>query len=112
MISNKNRNATVVAASEIILAVLNQGPFNIILKKHTKKMLDQNVAMMTNFSIIEQFSKAYKEKILKYAKEFTLYKDQYLFKENEDPEYVYFLVEGTITLQKEFWVSESLICRY
>jgi len=75
-------------------------------------MLDQNVAMMTNFSIIEQFSKAYKEKILKYAKEFTLYKDQYLFKENEDPEYVYFLVEGTITLQKEFWVSESLICRY
>jgi hypothetical protein len=68
-------------------------------------MIEANVNLISNFTFIESFSKAYKEKILKYTKPFEKRKDQYIFRENEEPDSIYMLLEGSVVLQKEFWVS-------
>lgn len=105
--SGKPRNATIAAETDLILATLDKRPFDMTLRKHKKKKEDQDVAKISRFSVFKPYSKTFKIKVLKYVKPLTLKKGQYLFKENDRPDLIYLLVEGSITYMKEFQILRS-----
>lgn len=107
LVNNKPRNATIVAETETVLATLDKRPFDNILKKHKKRVEDRAVDRLSRFSFVENFSKTFKIKILKFLKEEQFKKGQYLYQENDEPDSIYLLLEGTIVFQKEFQIIRS-----
>ena len=79
----------------------------MILYKHKKKVEDRDVARISQFSVFEPYSKTFKIKILKYVKPLTIKRGQYLYHENDKPDLIYLLIEGSITFLKEFQILRS-----
>lgn len=52
--------------------------------------------------MIQNFSKTYKSKLSRYFQEITYKRGQYIYKEGDTPEDIYFLLEGEIELSKNF----------
>lgn len=107
LLNNKPRNATIVAESQCILATLDRRPFDSILYKIKRRNEDRQVERVSSFSLVDNYSKSFKMRMLKYIKEVSYTRGQYLFQENEYPNGIFLLLKGSITLMKEFRILRS-----
>lgn len=101
----KPRNATVVAEKRTHLAVLTKDKFHSILKTLEQKRKEKFLEKLNKFTIIEHFSRTYKAKLLRYFQEVTFKRGQYLYKDGDNPDSVYFLLDGEIELSKVFKIQ-------
>ncbi|CAG9330882.1 unnamed protein product [Blepharisma stoltei] len=101
LISDRPRAASVQALERSFLAVLNKSDFKKILGVVTEKRMNQKIKF---FQSIPMFSSWTKIALVKFSYyfEFTVVKNkQYLYKEGDPVEFVYFIKSGEVRLTKK-----------
>ena len=101
------RNATCLAHTDVYLAVLDKEAFLKILKKSTDKIQQTIINHISKFSVFSKLILSQKKKIAYEVQEIELQKDQWLIKEGDPVNYIYFLIEGDFERYKRIYSQKE-----
>ncbi len=113
LIRKTTRNATIRAIQKSYLLTLEKKDYNNAIKELQEKKLSKDIEKFISSYPI--FKMLYKEKILELLhnlKKKIIYKGEYLFKQNDESDYIYFLNNGTVNLNFNIsfsWLNEYLL---
>ena len=97
LIKRTNRELIIKTVTDSKLIYFNKFDYNRILKTPEEKALEKKANIfIKNFPLFNKWSIEQLVKLFNYFIEEILYKDEFMFKQNEDNEYLYFFEEGTI----------------
>ena len=99
LIKKTVRNATIKAKENCVLLTIDKDDYNKALLEFQKKKLSKDIDIfIKTYSFFKNFSH---DKIINLFNCFTkkeLFKGDYLYKQNNDDDYIYFINNGTFTL--------------
>lgn len=106
------RNATIKAVQKSYLLTIDKKDYNSAIKELEEKKLNQDVDIfVTSYSIFDKLSKPKILEILSNFSKKIIFRGEYLYKQNDDADTVYFLNSGTINLNFNIsfpWLNEYL----
>ncbi|CAG9330359.1 unnamed protein product [Blepharisma stoltei] len=100
LISDKPRAATITAKEHCILAVLCKQDFKKVLGSIADRTLNERVAYLQSLPLFSAWTKQSLQKISYYFIELSVGKAQYVYKEGNNADYVYFVRSGEFKLIK------------
>ena len=100
LVSNKRRILNAVARSEVELAVLSQNNFRSVLREIFEKKKNEKIDFLQSVSLFSQWTRINLSKIFALFESKTFTKGQFLFKEGEFPDSVFFVKKGVFKLIK------------
>ena len=96
LLHKQKRNATVRAESLCKLIYIDKYDYNKVLKEIEKKRIDDNIKkFVKKFHFFSRWGYVNMNRLYSLMTDFQLFKDDYLYKQNEDSEYIYFCIDGT-----------------
>ena len=97
LINRTNRELIIKTVTDSKLIYFNKFDYNRILKTPEEKALEKKANIfIKNFPLFNKWSIEQLVKLFNYFIEVILFKDEFMFKQNEDNEYLYFFEEGTV----------------
>ncbi|CAG9311604.1 unnamed protein product [Blepharisma stoltei] len=100
LISNKPRAATIVAEGKMILGVISKPNFQKILGKLAEKKLNQKIEFLQALPMFSNWSKISLYKLGPYFTTILYKKHQFVYKEGEPANTVYFVKSGEFKITK------------
>ena len=96
LLHKQKRNATVRAENLCKLIYIDKYDYNKVLKEIEKKRIDDNIKkFVKKFPFFSRWGYVNMNRLYSLMTDFQLFKDDYLYKQNEDSEYIYFCIDGT-----------------
>ena len=96
LLHKQKRNATVRAEKFCKLIYIDKYDYNRVLKEIEKKKIDESIKkFVKKFNFFTTWGYANLNKLFSYMTDLQLFKNEFLYKQNEDSEYIYFCIEGT-----------------
>ena len=96
LLHKQKRNATVRAEKFCKLIYIDKYDYNRVLKEIEKKRIDEYIKkFVKKFNFFSLWGYVNVNKLYSLMTDLQLSKDDFLFKQNEDSEYIYFCLEGT-----------------
>ena len=96
LLHKQKRNATVRAEKFCKLIYIDKYDYNKVLKELEKKRIDEYIKkFVKKFNFFSLWGYVNMNKLYSLMTDLQLNKDDFLFKQNEDSEYIYFCIEGT-----------------
>mmetsp|Transcript_96553 Transcript_96553/g.201752 ORF Transcript_96553/g.201752 Transcript_96553/m.201752 type:complete len:771 (+) Transcript_96553:341-2653(+) len=90
------RTATVRAVTSAVVFVVDRGSFQAILEKSDEDFLKEHAVYLEGLDILKELSASEKEAVAKVLTDVSLSKDEIIFKQGEQGEAFYILVEGEV----------------
>ena len=96
LLHKQRRNATVRAEKFCKLIYIDKQDYNKVMKESEKKRIDDEVKYFVDkFILLNKWGYISMNKLYSLMTDIKLYKDEFLFRQNEESEYIYFMIEGT-----------------
>ena len=100
LISDRSRSATIYVLQRSSFLVLNKKDFTKILGSISERRLNRVVNFLQQVQIFNSISKSYLMRLAYFFTSSKHKKTQYIFKEGDPVEGVYFIQQGEVTLEK------------
>ncbi|MCQ2819172.1 MAG: cyclic nucleotide-binding domain-containing protein, partial [archaeon] len=95
LIKKSKRNTTIKAETDCYLISIGKEDYNVYARENDKKKLEKDLDMFREgYPIIRGFSGSQIIKLLSKCGEYECKRYEFLFKQNQDCEYLYFLTQG------------------
>ena len=95
LLHKQKRNASVRAEKFCKLIYIDKYDYNRVLKEIEKKRIDENIKkFIKKFNFFSMWGYVNLNKLYSLLTDLQLNKDDFLFKQNEDSEYIYFCIDG------------------
>ena len=96
LLHKQKTNATVRAEKFFKLIYIDKYDYNRVLKEIEKKKIDESIKkFVKKFNFFTTWGYVNLNKLFSYMTDLQLFKNEFLYKQNEDSEYIYFCIEGT-----------------
>ena len=106
LLHKQRRNATVRAENFCKLIYIDKLDYNKIMKESEKKRIDEEIKYFKDkFYLFSNWGYINMHKLYSLMTDVNLYKNEVLFRQNEDSEYIYFIINGTC--EKYSYISLS-----
>ena len=97
LIKKTNRELIIKTVTDCKLLYVNKFDYNRILQTTEEKALEKKADTFTkNFPLFKKWTIEQLVKLFNYFVHETCYKEDFIYKQNEENEYLYFLEEGTV----------------
>ena len=97
LIKRTNRELIIKTVTDSKLIYFNKFDYNRILQTTEEKDLEKKADIfIKNFPLFKKWTIEQLVKLFNYFIQETLYKDEFIYKQNDDDEYLYFFEEGTV----------------
>ena len=97
LIKKTNREVVIKSVTDCKLIYMNKFDYNRILKTPEEKVLEKKAdKFIKNFPLFKNWSMEQLVKLFNYFVHEIHYKDEFIFKQNDSNEYLYFLEEGGV----------------
>ena len=95
LLHKQKRNATVRAEKDCKLIFIDKLDYNRIMKESEKKRKDDEIySFVEKFYLFNRWGYINLYKFYSLMTDIKIYKNDYLYKQNDDSEYIYFCIEG------------------
>ena len=95
LLHKQKRNATVRAEKDCKLIYIDKLDYNRIMKESEKKRKDDEIySFVEKFYLFNRWGYINLYKFYSLMTDIKIYKNDYLYKQNDDSEYIYFCIEG------------------
>ena len=95
LLHKQKRNASVRAEKNCKLIYIDKYDYNRVLKEIEKKRIDENIKkFVKKFNFFSMWGYVNLNRLYMLMTDLQLNKDDFLFKQNEDSEYIYFCIDG------------------
>ena len=95
IIHKTKRNATIITNTLCRLIMIEKNDFNKIIKDLEQKRLEEELREFKNkFNIFKYWSSYATTKLLQAMTNIKLFRDDYVYKQNEESEFIYFNIKG------------------
>ena len=99
IIHKAKRNATIIANTFCRLVVIEKNDFNKIIKDIEQKRLEEELKEFKNkFNIFKSWTTYATTRLLQAMTPVKLFKDDYVYKQNEESEYIFFNIKGNYAI--------------
>ena len=96
LLYKQKRNATVRAEKLCKLIYIDKYDYNKVLKEIEKRRIDDSIKkFVKKFNFFSRWGYINMNKLYSLMTDLQLFKDDFLYKQNEDSEYIYFCIDGT-----------------
>jgi len=96
LLHKQRRNATVRAEKFCKLIYIDKYDYNKIMKESEKKRIDDEVKFfMDRFYLFHNWGYVNMYRLYSLMTDIKLYKEEILYKQNEESDYIYFMIDGT-----------------
>ena len=95
LLHKQRRNATVKAEKFCKLIYIDKQDYNKVMKDSEKKRIDEEIQyFVEKFFLFNKWGYISMHKLYSLTTDIKLYKDEVLYRQNQDDEYIYFIMEG------------------
>lgn len=112
LINKSARNATIKAKNNCIFLTIENNDYNKAIVEFQKKKLFKEVDdFIKSYSFFKDFSQDKVIKLFNCFSKKTIYKDEYLFEQNQKDECIYFINDGTFSISCNIsfsWLNDYL----
>ena len=96
LLHKKKRNATIKAEKLCKLIYIDKFDYNRVLKEIEKKRIDEEIQeFIKKFNFFSKWPLTNLNKLYSLMTNVELYKNEYIYKQNEESNYIYFCIDGT-----------------
>lgn len=95
LLHKQKRNATILAEKFCKLIYIDKYDYNKVLKEIEKKRIDENIKIFVKkFNFFSRWGYINLNRLYSLLTDLQLHKNDYLYRQNEDSEYIYFCIDG------------------
>ena len=95
LLHKQKRNATILAEKLCKLIYIDKFDYNRVLKEIEKKRIDENIKkFVKKFNFFSRWGYNNLNKLYSLMTDLQLSKDDFVYRQNEDSEYIYFCIDG------------------